>query len=60
MKEKMDALEECKDILKNYELGLKLVQTRIGKDEFIITKDVIESPESYLNNLIKTTFKENE
>ncbi|MBI5207133.1 MAG: AAA family ATPase [Candidatus Firestonebacteria bacterium] len=56
MKENVDAMYECHEILKNYELGLKLVQSRTGKNDFLITGEVVKSPESYLNNLIKTSF----
>ncbi len=56
MKENVDANQECQEILKNYELGLKLIQSRTGKNEFIITREVIQDPESYLNNLIKSSY----
>ncbi len=37
----------------NFELGLKLIQEKTGKNRFFITKEALMDPESFLNNLIK-------
>ncbi len=37
----------------NFELGLKLIQEKTGKNRFFITKEALMDPESFLNNLVK-------
>lgn len=37
----------------NFELGLKLIREKTGKNRFFITKEALMDPESFLNNLIK-------
>ena len=42
-----------KQLTKNFEYGLKLIQQKTGKNRFFISKKALLSPESFLNNLIK-------
>jgi ATP-dependent Clp protease ATP-binding subunit ClpX len=41
------------DLCENYEHGLRLIQEKIGQDEFILTREAVDSPEDYLNRLIR-------
>ena len=42
----------------DFELGLKLVQEKSGKNRFFISKQALLSPEEYLNNLIKNELRQ--
>ena len=47
----------CNRLLKDYEHGMKLIRDKIGRREFIITKEAIDSPEEYLNRIIREIYK---
>jgi endopeptidase Clp ATP-binding regulatory subunit ClpX len=49
----MGVKEFLQKALKDYEYGLKLV----GKNKFTITKNVLTDPKSYLDSLVKQTYK---
>jgi endopeptidase Clp ATP-binding regulatory subunit ClpX len=42
-----------KQISKDFELGLKLVRDKTGRNRFFITKNALLDPENYLSDLIK-------
>jgi hypothetical protein len=42
----------CARMLKDYEHGLKLIRDRIGQREFVITREAVDHPEVYLNQMI--------
>jgi hypothetical protein len=42
----------CSRLLKDYEHGLKLIRDRIGQREFVITREAVDHPEIYLNQMI--------
>lgn len=42
----------------DFELGLKLVQEKSGKNRFFISKQALLNPEEYLNNLIKNELRQ--
>lgn len=42
----------------DFELGLKLVQEKSGKNRFFISKQALLAPEEYLNNLIKSELRQ--
>ena len=46
----------CSRLLKDYEHGLKLIRDKIGRNEFLMTRDAIENPEEYLNRLIREIY----
>ncbi len=48
--------EICEQVLNKYQQGLKLIKGKTA--EFIITKQGIENPESYLNQVIKEYFSQ--
>jgi ATP-dependent Clp protease ATP-binding subunit ClpX len=53
-----EALIVCRKIFQNYHHGLKLVMERTGWHEFYITKEAIQNPERYLNDMIQKTYRE--
>lgn len=61
----LKAVQEGKDITslvdqmaKRLEYGLKLVKDRAQVDEFVITKEAIADPESFLNDMIKRFYRQ--
>jgi len=46
----------CSKLLKDYEHGMKLIRDKIGRKEFIITKDAVDDPEGYLNQIIREIY----
>lgn len=51
-----DSFDVCRDIMKNYEHGFKLVKEQTGNNGFIITEDAIDDPDGYLSKLIKDSY----
>jgi endopeptidase Clp ATP-binding regulatory subunit ClpX len=52
-----DPLEICRNAVKNYEYGLKLIKEKTGKDTFTIHREALEDSEGYLNRLIRKSYK---
>jgi hypothetical protein len=50
----------CRKIFQNYHHGLKLVMERSGVQEFTISREAIENPERYLNEIIQQTYRQND
>jgi len=48
----------CSRLSKDYEHGFKLIRDRIGKREFILTREAIDNPEAYLNQVIREIFSQ--
>jgi endopeptidase Clp ATP-binding regulatory subunit ClpX len=48
----------CERLSKEYEHGFKLVRDRVGQREFILTREAVDDPESYLNQVIREIFGE--
>ena len=48
----------CERLSKEYEHGFKLVRDRVGQREFILTREAVDDPESYLNEVIREIFSE--
>jgi hypothetical protein len=46
----------CFRLLKDYEHGMKLIRDRMGRKEFVITKEAIDDPEGYLNRVIQEVY----
>jgi ATP-dependent Clp protease ATP-binding subunit ClpX len=46
-----------KQLSKDFELGLKLVRDKTGRNRFFITKNALLDPENYLSELIKNELK---
>ncbi len=47
----------CIRLLKDYEHGMKLIRDKIGRREFVITKEAVDDPEGYLNRIIREIYK---
>jgi ATP-dependent Clp protease ATP-binding subunit ClpX len=48
----------CSRLSKDYEHGFKLIRDRIGKREFILTREAIDNPEAYLDQVIREIFSQ--
>ncbi|MFH0924264.1 MAG: AAA family ATPase [bacterium] len=48
-----DIVGLCEEHLKNFQYGLKLIKEKTGQDRFIITKEALEKPEKFLDDMIK-------
>jgi endopeptidase Clp ATP-binding regulatory subunit ClpX len=46
----------CTRLLKDYEHGMKLIRDKIGRREFIITREAVDDPEGYLNQIIREIY----
>jgi ATP-dependent Clp protease ATP-binding subunit ClpX len=46
----------CAELLKNYEYGLALIRRNSGKEEFLITEDVLNDPKATLDQWIKESY----
>ncbi|MEW6376378.1 MAG: AAA family ATPase [Thermodesulfobacteriota bacterium] len=46
----------CSRLLKDYEHGMRLIRDKIGRKEFLITKEAIDDPEGYLNRIIREIY----
>ena len=46
----------CSRLLKDYEHGMKLIRDKIGRREFIITREAVDGPEGYLNRIIREIY----
>ncbi|NVL91072.1 MAG: AAA family ATPase [Desulfobacterales bacterium] len=45
-----------KELTTKFEYGFKLIRDKIGKDTFVITKEALENPENFFNNLVKKVY----
>lgn len=46
----------CSRLLKDYEHGMKLIRDKLGRKEFILTKEAVDDPEGYLNQIIRKIY----
>ena len=46
----------CSRLLKDYEHGMRLIRDKIGRREFIITREAVDDPEGYLNRMIREIY----
>jgi len=58
LEEDMKGLTVCSRLLKNYEHGITLIRDRIGRREFVITREAIDDPEEYLNRIIQEAYSQ--
>ena len=56
LEEDMKGEMVCFRLLKDYEHGMKLIRDRMGRKEFVITKEAIDDPEGYLNRVIQEVY----
>jgi ATP-dependent protease Clp ATPase subunit len=46
----------CQQVSADYDYALKLIMDKTGEKEFIITREAIEDPESFINELIRRSY----
>ena len=47
-----------KELTSKFEYGFKLIRDKVGRNAFVITKEALENPERFFNNLIKNIYSE--
>jgi len=47
-----------KRLTSDFEDGLRLIRDRTGKNTFVISREALDNPEAFLNNLVKKMYKE--
>ncbi len=52
----MPVAQYCENLLQSYEHGLKLIQQSTGLTDFEFSEEIIENPQSYLENIIRDSF----
>jgi endopeptidase Clp ATP-binding regulatory subunit ClpX len=57
-REGLEPLAFLKQSFQNYEHGLKLIKEKTGRAEFSVPSEGVENPETYLNGLIRETYKD--
>ena len=50
--------EFYKQLTTKFEYGFKLIRDRVGQDTFVITKEAMEDPEGFFNDLVKKIYTE--
>ena len=50
--------EFYKQLTTKFEYGFKLIRDRVGQDTFVITKEAMENPEGFFNDLVKKIYTE--
>ena len=48
--------EICARLSKDYEHGFRLIRDKIGPKEFVLTREAVDDPESYLNRVIRDIY----
>lgn len=46
----------CSRLVKDYEHGMKLIRDKVGRKEFILTREAVDNPEGYLNQIIREIY----
>ena len=46
----------CQQVSADYDYALKLIMDKTGQEEFVITKEAIEDPEGFINELIRSSY----
>ena len=54
--EKKSAATICHQASADYDYALKLIMDKTGQQEFVITKEAIEDPEAFINELIRRSY----
>jgi hypothetical protein len=52
----ISAAAVCQDVSGDYDYAFKLIMDKTGQQEFILTSEAIEDPESYVNDLIRKSY----
>jgi ATP-dependent Clp protease ATP-binding subunit ClpX len=46
----------CQQVSADYDYALRLIMDKSGEQEFVITKEAIEDPESFINDLVRRSY----
>jgi hypothetical protein len=46
----------CQQVSADYDYALKLIMDKTGEQEFIITREAIQDPETFINELIRRSY----
>ena len=46
----------CQQVSADYDYALRLIMDKTGAKEFIITREAIEDPENFINDLIRSSY----
>ena len=46
----------CQQVSADYDYALRLIMDKTGEQEFVITREAIEDPESFINDLIRRSY----
>jgi ATP-dependent Clp protease ATP-binding subunit ClpX len=46
----------CSRLLKDYEHGMRLIRDKIGRREFLVSREAVDDPEGYLNRMIREIY----
>lgn len=52
----MSPLQLCRDLFKDYQFGLKLIEKNTGNKEFILPVEAIENPDGYLSEMVVQSY----
>jgi endopeptidase Clp ATP-binding regulatory subunit ClpX len=55
--ESIDVSGICDRVSQHYEHGLKLIRDKTGMQEFVLTREAVDEPEEFLNQLIQETYR---
>jgi ATP-dependent Clp protease ATP-binding subunit ClpX len=55
--ESTDVSGICDRVSQHYEHGLKLIRDKTGMQEFVLTREAVDEPEEFLNQLIQETYR---
>jgi endopeptidase Clp ATP-binding regulatory subunit ClpX len=55
--EEASATTVCRRLARDYDYALKLVMDKTGQQEFVITRDAIENPENFINEMIRRSYR---
>jgi ATP-dependent Clp protease ATP-binding subunit ClpX len=56
LNQKKSATRICHQASADYDYALKLIMDKTGQQEFVITKEAIEDPEAFINELIRSSY----
>jgi ATP-dependent Clp protease ATP-binding subunit ClpX len=56
LSQRKSATRICHQASADYDYALKLIMDKTGQQEFVITKEAIEDPEAFINELIRSSY----
>lgn len=53
-------LQVARQLFRDYQFGLKLIQKNTGQKEFVLTKSAVEDPDRFLSDMVVKSYKDQE